>query len=102
MSPEPTNGQHGHEESARAHARAARTHAHEAGAHAAAAAEEMRDAAEEAAQEIRDRVAAIAGEFRDRANTWRSQAENYVRENPAKSILTAVGVGFVLGALFRR
>ncbi len=29
-------------------------------------------------------------------------AEQYVRENPTKAIFTALGVGFVLGLIFRR
>jgi ElaB/YqjD/DUF883 family membrane-anchored ribosome-binding protein len=30
------------------------------------------------------------------------EGEVYVRENPGKSVATALGVGFVLGLLFRR
>lgn len=102
MSPEPNNGRHENQESARTHARAARSHAEEAGDHAAAAAAEMRDAAADAAQEIRDRVANIAEEIRGRAKQWQSDAETYVRKNPVKSVLTAAGIGFVIGALIRR
>jgi ElaB/YqjD/DUF883 family membrane-anchored ribosome-binding protein len=28
--------------------------------------------------------------------------EQYVRENPTKAVFTALGVGFVLGLIFRR
>jgi ElaB/YqjD/DUF883 family membrane-anchored ribosome-binding protein len=30
------------------------------------------------------------------------EIEDYVRKNPTKSILAAVGVGFVIGLVFRR
>ena len=102
MNPNPSNGQAGHENAARDHARSAREHATEAGAQAAAAAADIRDAATEAAQEIRDRFAAITGDFKARAKGWQNDVDNYVRENPTKSVLTALGVGFVIGALFRR
>ena len=39
---------------------------------------------------------------KDRARHYHEEGEQYVRENPTKAILTALGVGFVLGALFRR
>jgi ElaB/YqjD/DUF883 family membrane-anchored ribosome-binding protein len=39
---------------------------------------------------------------KDRARHYYEEGEQYIRENPTKAILTALGVGFVLGALFRR
>lgn len=39
---------------------------------------------------------------KDRARQYHEESEAYIRENPTKAILTALGVGFVLGALFRR
>jgi ElaB/YqjD/DUF883 family membrane-anchored ribosome-binding protein len=36
-------------------------------------------------------------------NDYRAKAEQYVRENPAKTVFSALGLGFVLGlTLFRR
>src|SRR5438309_1791781 len=42
------------------------------------------------------------GDARDRARTFQEDAEQYVRENPTKAIFTALGIGFVLGLIFRR
>ncbi len=70
--------------------------------HARAAAAEMRDAATEAAGELKERVGEFAGEWKERAKGWQKELDSYVREHPTKSILTAVGVGFVLGVIFRR
>ena len=102
MSPDPTNGENQHEKSAREHARSARSHAAEAGTQAAAAAAEFRDAATEVAEELRNRMAHITDDLKDQAQGFQREAEKYVRQHPTKSVLTAVGVGFVLGVLFRR
>jgi ElaB/YqjD/DUF883 family membrane-anchored ribosome-binding protein len=50
---------------------------------------------------------AIAGEqtwddARDRVQTFREEANQIVRENPTKAVFTALGIGFVLGLIFRR
>ena len=71
-------------------------------AHARAAAAEMRDAAAEAAQEFRERASGVAGEWKEKAQNVQREIEDYVREHPTKSILAAVGVGFVIGLIFRR
>ena len=71
-------------------------------AHARAAAAEMRDAAAEAAREFRERASGFAGEWKEKAQSVQKEIEGYVREHPTKSILAAVGVGFVLGLIFRR
>ena len=71
-------------------------------AHARAAAAEMRDAAAEAAREFRERASGVAGEWKERAQNVQREIEDYVREHPTKSILAAVGVGFVIGLIFRR
>jgi len=34
--------------------------------------------------------------------TFQDDAEQYVRENPTKAVVTALGIGFVLGMIFRR
>ena len=56
---------------------------------------------------------AIAGEYRgkgeeiwddarDRVRTLQQDAKQYVRENPTRAVFTALGIGFVLGLIFRR
>lgn len=68
----------------------------------AAAAASLRDAAGDAAREIKDRIETIADDLREKATGWQKELEQYVRKNPTKSVLTAVGVGFVLGVICRR
>ena len=86
--PDADNGNQDHFETSKAHARAA--------------AAEMRDAAAEAAQEFRERASGVAGEWKEKAQNVQREIEDYVREHPTKSILAAVGVGFVIGLIFRR
>lgn len=71
-------------------------------AEAGEAAAQMRDAAGDAARELKERLESIAGDLRGKATGWQKELEKYVRKNPTKSVLTAVGVGFVLGVICRR
>src|SRR5260370_41951534 len=81
--------------------------------HARKAAEDLRDAAgaiageyrgkaEQAWTDARGKAEHAIGDARTRARTLQDDAEEYVRENPTKAIFTALGVGFVLGLIFRR
>ena len=81
--------------------------------HAVHAAEDLKAAAEAKAHELRTVAEAKAHEFRGKAEhafdeakvkarTFREDGEQYVRENPTRAVLTALGVGFVLGLIFRR
>ena len=80
---------------------------------AAAKAAEIRRIAEKKAEELRQLAQAKAQEFggvaesawsdaRTMAKSWHSDSETYVRENPTKAILIALGLGFLLGLLFRK
>ena len=71
-------------------------------ARARAAAAEMRDAATDAARDIKDRAEAMADEWKGKAGNLHKDLETYVRENPTQSVLAALGVGLVVGLLFRR
>jgi YD repeat-containing protein len=42
------------------------------------------------------------GDATSRVRTFQEDAEDYVRENPTKAVFTALGIGFVLGLIFRR
>lgn len=64
-------------------------------------AQELRHAAELKAQELRGRAEDVYSDARTRALSLREEGEHYVRENPTKAILTALGVGFVVGLIFR-
>lgn len=86
-------------ESSKIHARKA---AEDLKSAAGAVANEYRGKAEEAWGEARDRAEAAWGDASDRARTFQQDAEQYVRENPTKAVVTALGIGFVLGMIFRR
>ena len=71
----------------------------------AAAAEkvqQVRHGAEDKAAHLRDIAESSWEDAKNRAQGLLREGEVYVRENPAKSVVTALGVGFVLGLLFRR
>jgi ElaB/YqjD/DUF883 family membrane-anchored ribosome-binding protein len=87
--------------------------AEELKAAAAAKAQEFRQAAEAHAQTFRASAEEKASEFRDYADkTWQearrdfrdisAEAEKFAREKPMQALLTAFGVGFLVGVIFRR
>ena len=86
-------------QSSREHARKA---AEDLKSAAGALAGEYRGKAEQAWDEARDKAEQAWGDARDRVRTFQEDAEQYVRENPTKAIFTALGIGFVLGLIFRR
>jgi ElaB/YqjD/DUF883 family membrane-anchored ribosome-binding protein len=70
--------------------------------HARRAAEDLRTAATEMAQDYRGRAEQAWGDATTRARTLQEDGEQYVRENPTKAVFTALGIGFVLGMIFRK
>jgi len=69
---------------------------------AGAIAGEYRGKAEQVWGEARSKAEQTWGDARERARTFQEDAEQYVRENPTKAVFTALGIGFVLGLIFRR
>ncbi len=76
-------------------------------------AQQFRDAATEKAQALKEAATARATHLRsvaddqwhqtrDKAKELHVTAEDYVRQNPTKSVLTALGVGFLIGLIARR
>jgi len=86
-------------ESSKQHARKA---AEDLKSAAGAIAGEYRGKAEEAWGEARGKAEQAWDDARNRARTFQEDAEQYVRENPTKAVFTALGIGFVLGLIFRR
>lgn len=98
--------------------------AEELRAAASAKAQQLKQAAEARAHQIREAAGGKAGQFRNvaeekvekvrqaagtgwedakvRAQDLHVETERYVRENPTKAVLTALGIGFVIGLIFRR
>jgi ElaB/YqjD/DUF883 family membrane-anchored ribosome-binding protein len=53
-------------------------------------------------KEYRGKAEEVWGDAKDRVRTFQQDADQYVRENPTKAVITALGIGFVLGLIFRR
>jgi ElaB/YqjD/DUF883 family membrane-anchored ribosome-binding protein len=70
--------------------------------HARQAAESLKSAAGVIAGEYRGKAEQVWDKARDRVRTFQQDADQYVRENPTKAVFTALGIGFVLGLIFRR
>lgn len=66
------------------------------------AAEEFKSAAGAVADQYRGRAEEVWNDATDRVRTFQDDTEQYVRDNPTKAVFTALGIGFVLGLIFRR
>ena len=65
-------------------------------------ADDLESAAGPIAGEYRGKVEQTWGDVRDHVGRLQGHTDNYVRENPTKAVFTALGIGFVLGLIFRR
>ena len=70
--------------------------------HARKAAEDLRSAAGAVADEYRERGKEVLDDALHRVRVFQDDSKQYVRENPTKAVFTALGVGLVLGFIFRR
>lgn len=70
--------------------------------HARKAAEDIRSAAGAMAGEYRERGKEVLDDALHRVRSFQDDSKQYVRENPTKAVFTALGIGFVLGLIFRR
>ncbi|MEP6809630.1 MAG: hypothetical protein ABI992_05255 [Chthoniobacterales bacterium] len=70
--------------------------------HARRAAEDLKSAATGIAGEYRGKAEQAWGNAQDRVQTFQEDGEQYVRDNPTKAVFTALGIGFVLGMIFRK
>ncbi len=70
--------------------------------HARQAAEDVKSAASSMADDYREKATQVWDDAKGRVRTLQEDGEDYVRENPMRAVVTAVGVGFVLGLIFRR
>lgn len=63
---------------------------------------ELRGQATSKAEEYKGRAQAAISDAQAKAEDLQGDAETYIRDNPFKALGIALGVGFVLGVLFRR
>ncbi len=70
--------------------------------HARRAAEDLKTAASSMAGEYRGKAEQAWGDAQERVRTFQEDGEAYVRENPTKAVFTALGIGFLIGIIFRR
>jgi ElaB/YqjD/DUF883 family membrane-anchored ribosome-binding protein len=70
--------------------------------HARKAAEDLRSAAGATAGEYLHRAEGVWDDALHRVRSFQDDSKQYVRENPTKAVFTALGIGFVLGLIFRR
>jgi len=62
--------------------------------------ENMRSTVASLPQDYTDQAKEL-NETKQRLRRLREDGEDYVRENPMKAVMTALGIGFVLGMIFR-
>ena len=73
-----------------------------AGAHARKAAEDLGSAAGTMADKYMGRAEEVWDDALHSVRSFQDDSKQYVRENPTKAVFTALGVGLVLGFIFRR
>jgi len=66
------------------------------------AAEDLRSAAGATVDEYRARGKEVWDDALHRVRSFQDDSKQYVRENPTKAVFAALGIGFVLGLMFRR
>jgi ElaB/YqjD/DUF883 family membrane-anchored ribosome-binding protein len=65
-------------------------------------ARDLESAVPTAAKDYTEKARAALDEAKARVRTLREDGEDYVRTNPMKAVFTALGVGFMLGVIFKR
>ncbi len=70
--------------------------------HVRQAADDLKTAATAMAGDYRGKAEAAWGDAQDRVRTFQEDGEQYVRDNPTKAVFTALGIGFLLGLIFKR
>lgn len=63
---------------------------------------QVREAASQKFEELRNHASECCEQGRERAEQWEQNIESYVREKPVKALLLAAGVGFLMGAIWKR
>ena len=80
----------------------ARQKAERGGTHARKAAEDLGSVAGATVNKYLGRAEEVWDDALDRVRSFQDDSKQYVRKNPSKAVFTALGIGFVLGLIFRR
>jgi ElaB/YqjD/DUF883 family membrane-anchored ribosome-binding protein len=64
-------------------------------------AEDLKSAASAVAKDYAEKGSAVLDEAKERVRTLREDGADYVRKNPTKAVFAALGVGFVLGLIYK-
>jgi ElaB/YqjD/DUF883 family membrane-anchored ribosome-binding protein len=80
----------------------ARQKAERAGTHTRKAAEDLGSAAGAMANKYLGRAEEVWDDALHRVRSFQDDSKQYVRKNPTKTVFTALGIGLVLGLIFRR
>ena len=80
----------------------ARQKAERGGTHARKAAEDLGSTAGAMASKYLGRAEDVWDDSLDRVRSLQDESKQYIRENPTKAVFTALGVGLLLGFIFRR
>jgi ElaB/YqjD/DUF883 family membrane-anchored ribosome-binding protein len=70
--------------------------------HARDAAEDLRSAAGAMADEYPGHAEGVWDDTRRRVHSLQDDSKQYIRKNPTRAVVTALGVGFVVGFTFGR
>jgi ElaB/YqjD/DUF883 family membrane-anchored ribosome-binding protein len=65
-------------------------------------AEDLKSTVPTVAKDYTEKAGAALDEAKKRVRTLREDGDDYVRKNPMKAVFTALGVGFMLGTIFKR
>ena len=63
---------------------------------------QAKEKAEHGATHVRKAAEDLGSAAGAMADEYRTRGKEYVRANPTKAVFTALGIGFVLGLIFRR
>jgi ElaB/YqjD/DUF883 family membrane-anchored ribosome-binding protein len=74
----------------------------ESGEHTASSTDDVKTAAGATADKYRDKAEGALDDAQERVQSFQKEIEGEVRENPTKAIFTVLGIGFLLGLIFRR
>ena len=70
--------------------------------HTASATDDIKTAARATANKYRGKARQAWGDAQERVQSFQKEIEQEVREKPTKAVFTLLGIGFLLGLIFRR